>query len=143
MSALFDAAALQSGAVVLHVIELDRIEIDGDTPTLTIRIDDKIRKQERKILKETVTLSIRQTGKGTRQTQEMIPQNNRAEYVDRMLTLCCETSTGLLETHDTELLQIACQRNQDFMRYLGDEIAEVFEGEIKVREAEEEEQEKN
>ncbi len=143
MTALFDAAALQSGAVVLHVIELDRIEVEGDTPTLTIRLDDKIRKQERKILKETVTLSIRQFGKGTRQTQEMIPQNDRAEYVDKMLALCCETSTGLLDTHNTKLLQIACLRDQDFMKYLGDEISAVFEGDIKIREAEEEEQEKN
>lgn len=144
MAFLFDADALKSDVTQETEVQLDRIELeDGTTPTLTLKVNDETRKKERAAMKKAVGISIRQKGKGAKSTQEFIPKNEREKYVSDMIDASVINSFGLFEQHTNALLKKACERNPEFAGYLADEIADVFAGSVKLKEEEDEENEKN
>lgn len=153
---LFDVAALKDDTAKTYILSLDRIELD-ETPTITLSLNDTVRKSEKALLKECSGFRFvsKVKGKGTKQEfeQEMIPKTEREMYLFGILDMTysegkvkkpvVSSSTHLLDGHDNELLKVACQRNPEFSDYLADEIADLFKGDVKLREEEEAEDEKN
>lgn len=156
MSYLFDVSALKDDTPKAYILPLDRIDLD-EVPTMTLNINDAVRKQEKALLKECSGFRYvsKVKGKGTKQEfeQEMIPKTEREMYLFGVLGMTysegktkkpvVSNSTHLLDGHDNDLLKVACQRNPEFSDYLADEIADLFKGDVKLREEEEAEDEKN
>lgn len=156
MEYLFDVNALKDDTAKAYILPLDRIDTDS-VPTITLNINDAVRKQEKALLKDCSGFRYvsKVKGKGTKQEfeQEMIPKTEREMYLFGIIDMSytegkvkkpvVSGSTSLIAEHDNNLLKVGCQRNPAFSEYLADEIADLFKGDVKLREEEEAEQEKN
>lgn len=133
---LFDAAELLKETPVEKVLTLTRIEAET-SPTITIKIDDKVREKERKLFKKYNQFVMRFEGKN----REGHLNDDRLAYAQKLIDLCVIDSSGLFENHSNDLLKRACLRQPAFMGVLLDAISEAFAGDVKL--VDEDESKKN
>ena len=143
--AYFDATELMDDHEIEFVIEVDcLVPLKGEAlPTLTLRLNDVIRKKHKEAEKKHLGKIIMSATRRSQKVSQRI-ETDRTAFCLEMADLCVKESTGLIApTHTIAAFKQILLRYPPFEEWFANQVTEVFTTDAKFKKDDDEESEKN